>query len=164
MLRITWCLGLVAVPKPKGKVRICVDLIQLNAAVQREIHPIPSVDDNMTKLGKSIAIFTKLHANSGFWKVSLDEESKLLTTFFTPLGCYCFNRCPFGINSAPVIFQRAMAGILEGLEGTIYQMDNIPVHSANQEEHDNRTRAIYSTGYKKQASPLKRNVSSPRHL
>ena len=30
-----WCAGLVVVPKPNGKVRICVDLTKLNEAVQR---------------------------------------------------------------------------------------------------------------------------------
>ena len=30
-----WCSGIVVVPKPNGKVRICVDLTQLNKAVRR---------------------------------------------------------------------------------------------------------------------------------
>jgi hypothetical protein len=60
-----WCSGIVCVPKPNGSVRICVDLTQLNKSVQREIHPMSSVDDSLAKLGKS-KIFTKLDANSGF--------------------------------------------------------------------------------------------------
>ena len=31
-----WCSGMVAVPKPSGSIRICVDLTMLNKAVQRE--------------------------------------------------------------------------------------------------------------------------------
>ena len=74
------------------------------AASSREIHPMSSVDENLAMLGES-KVFTKLDANSGFWQISLDEESKLLTTFITPFGRYCFNRLPFGISSAPEIFQ-----------------------------------------------------------
>ena len=42
-----WCSALVPVPKPSGDVRLCVDLTQLNRAVQREIHPMPSVDESL---------------------------------------------------------------------------------------------------------------------
>ena len=79
-----WCGGIVPVLKPNGSVRICVDLTHLNKAVQREIHPMPSVDENLAKLGDS-KIFSKLNANSGFWPTPLDDESKLLTTFVTQL-------------------------------------------------------------------------------
>ena len=49
-----WCSGLVSVPKPNGNVRLCVDLTQLNKAVQREIHPMLSVDESLAKLEKSL--------------------------------------------------------------------------------------------------------------
>ena len=65
---------------------------------------MPSVDESLAKLGNS-KIFSKLDANSGFWQIPLDEESRLLTTFVTPFGRYCFNRLPFGISSTPEIFQ-----------------------------------------------------------
>ena len=98
-----WCSGIVPVLKPNGKVRICVDLIQLNKSVNREVHPIYSVDDSLEKLSKS-RVFSKLDANSGFWQLPLDKESRLLTTFITPYGRYCFNRPTFGITSAPEVF------------------------------------------------------------
>ena len=41
----TWCAGMVVAPKKNGKVRICVDLSQLNKGVQRETYPLPRVDD-----------------------------------------------------------------------------------------------------------------------
>ena len=125
----TWCSGLVPVPKPNGKVRLCVDLTKLNKAVHREIHPMPSVDERLAKLGKS-RIFSKL---------AVASSKKLLTTFLTPYGCYCFNRLPFGISSAPKIFQRTE--ILKGVEGVICQMDDVLVHGVDQEEHDRRVRA-----------------------
>ena len=132
-------LGLVCVPKPNGKDRICVDLTQLNKAVKREIHPMPSVDESLSKLGQG-KVFSKLDANSGFWQVPLDEQSRLLTTFITPFGRFCFNRLPFGICSAPEIFQRTMSGILEGLDGTICQMDDVLIGGKDQVQHDERAR------------------------
>lgn len=54
-----WCSGIVQVPKPNGRVRICVDLTPLNKAVQRETHPMGSVDESLAMLGES-KVFTKL--------------------------------------------------------------------------------------------------------
>ena len=64
-------------------------------------------------------VFSKLDANSGFWQVPLDPLSELLTTFITPFGRFCFHRLPFGISSAPEIFQRLMSQMLAGLPGTV---------------------------------------------
>lgn len=36
-------------------------------------------------------MFSKLDANSGFWQIPLEENSRLLTTFVTPHGQYYFN-------------------------------------------------------------------------
>ena len=60
-----WCSGMVPVPKPGGRVRICVGLTKLNQAVMREVHPMMSVDESLAKLRRS-SIFTKLDANCGF--------------------------------------------------------------------------------------------------
>ena len=136
-----WCSGMVIAPKRNGDVRICVDLTPLNKAVKREVHPMASVDENLAKL-KDSKVFTKLDANSGFWQIPLDEESRLLTTFVTPFGRYCFNRLPFGISSAPEIFQRAMSRILEGLDGMVCHMDDILIHGETQELHDSRVRKV----------------------
>ncbi|XP_033639876.1 uncharacterized protein K02A2.6-like [Asterias rubens] len=137
----TWCSGLVVIPKSNGKHRICVDLTNLNKSVLREIHPMSSVDESLAKLGRS-TIFSKLDAKSGFWQIPLDAESTLLTTFIAPSGRYCFNRLPFGISSAPEIFQRAMSQVLVDLNGVICHMDDILIHGATQLEHDARVRAV----------------------
>lgn len=113
-----WCSGMVVVPKKSGKVRICVDLKPLNQNVLREVHPIPKVDDILAQLSGA-KIFSKLDANSGFWQIPLTEKSKLLTTFITPWGRYCFNKLPFGISSVPEVYQKQMNHILEGLPGML---------------------------------------------
>ena len=39
-----WCAGMVIVPKPDGRICICVDLTKLNQAVCRKKHILPSVE------------------------------------------------------------------------------------------------------------------------
>ena len=87
---IPWCAGLVVVPKKTGAVRICVDLKPLDLSVLREVHPLPKVDDTLAQL-TGAKLFTKLDANSGFWQIPLSPTSRLLTTFITPSGRYCFH-------------------------------------------------------------------------
>ena len=136
-----WCAGLVVVPKPNGKVRICVDLTKLNESVLRERHPLPAVDQVLAQLSGA-TIFSKLDAISGFWQVPLSPDSALLTTFITPFGRFCFHRLPFGITSAPEIFQRLMSQMLDDLPGTVCMMDDVLVYGASQKEHDERLKRV----------------------
>ena len=63
-----WCAGMVIVPKPDGRIRICVDLTKLNLAVCRERHILPSVEQSLAMLGGG-KVFSKIDANSGFWQI-----------------------------------------------------------------------------------------------
>ena len=108
-----WCAGMVVVPKKNRSVRICVNLKPLNQSVLREVHPIPRVDEALAQLAGASA-FSKLDANCRFWKIPLSPESRLLTTFIMPFGQFCFNKLPFGILSAPELYQKTMHTILEG--------------------------------------------------
>ena len=64
-----WCSPVVVVPKKNGKVRICGDFIQLNKAVRRENHPMPTTKQTLAKVAGA-KIVTKLDANSGSGKES----------------------------------------------------------------------------------------------
>ena len=78
---------------PQPRVQICVDVTPLHKVVQRKTHPMGSVDESLAMLGES-RVFTKLDANGGFWQIPLDEDSKLLTTFVTPLAAFASTACP----------------------------------------------------------------------
>ena len=94
--------------------------------------------DTTLALLSGAQVFSKLDANSGFWQIPLTEESRLLTTFITPFGRYCFNTLPFGISSAPEHFQCAMNKVIAGLEGVVCLMDDTLVLGRSKEEHDKR--------------------------
>lgn len=73
-------------------------------------------------------LFSILDAKDGFWQVHLDEPSSLLTCFNTPFGRYRWMVMPFGIKSAPEVFQQRMVEALEGLEGVAVIADDILVY------------------------------------
>ena len=129
-----FCAGMVPVPKKTGDVRICADYKKLNVAIKRERYLIPTLDDVLYKL-KGSKVYSKLDAVSGFHQLKLDDNSAKLTTFITPFGRYYYKRLPFGISSAPEIFQRTMETILEGQNNVICYFDDILVYSDNEQDH-----------------------------
>ncbi|GFU21599.1 transposon Tf2-12 polyprotein, partial [Nephila pilipes] len=128
-----WVSNMVVIDSPK-KLRICLDPRPLNEAIQRPHYPIPTADALVTKLqgGK---VFTILDAKNGFWQLPLDEKSSYLTTFCTPWGRYRFLVLPFGLNSAPEEFQKAMDEIYEDDEDINPYFDDIALGSSTVEEH-----------------------------
>ena len=132
-----WCAGMVVAQKPNGAIRICVDLKPLNECVLREVYPLPSVDEILAQISGS-KVFSKLDANSGFWQIPLAPSSRLLTTFVTPFGRYHFNKLPFGISSAPELFQKRMSNVLSGVKGSLCLIDDVLVFGKTQGEHDQR--------------------------
>ena len=130
-----WCAPMVPVLKKNGSVRICADFKKLNLAVKRERYPIPALEDLLHKLNGA-KFFSKLDATSGFYQIPLESESSKLTTFITPFGRYRYKRLPFGISSAPEIFQRTMEHILEGEKQVVCFYDDVLVFGDDEESHE----------------------------
>ena len=72
----------------------------------------------------------------------MDYESSVLTTFNTPIGRFRWLRLPFGVKSAPEIFQRVMDKFLEGIDGVRAVMDDILIATATMEEHKKVLRMV----------------------
>ena len=45
-----WCVGMGVVPKKSGVVHICINYCYLNNNVLREVHHLPTVDENLAQL------------------------------------------------------------------------------------------------------------------
>ena len=64
-----------------------------------------------------------------------EESSRKFVTINTHRGLYQLTRLPFGVASAPVLFQRVMDTVLQGIDKTICYIDNILVTGSTVEEH-----------------------------
>ena len=62
-----------------------------------------------------------------YMQVPLEDTSKALTTINTHKGLNQYNRLPFGISSAPAIFQRTMETILRDIPQVFVYIDDIVV-------------------------------------
>ena len=129
-----WVNSLVIREKPNGSLRICLDPKDLNKAIKREHHPIPTLDDITPRLHGS-TLFSKLDAKQGYWNVKLDGESTLLTTFNTHKGRYKFLHMPFGLKMSQDVFQKKIDQTYEKCKGAVGIADDIQVFGSDQ-THD----------------------------
>lgn len=137
-----WVSSMVTVCKPgRETVRICLDPKDLNEAIEREHFPMRTIEEVVIGMPNA-KIFTTLDANCGYWQIQLDEASSRLCTFNTPHGRFRYTRLPFGIHSAPEVFQRIMTQVFEGIEGVEVIMDDILVWGSNEVEHDRRLEQV----------------------
>ncbi|XP_049274248.1 uncharacterized protein K02A2.6 [Rhipicephalus sanguineus] len=122
-----WATPIVPVLKKDGSVRICGDYkVTVNAACVTEHYPLPVIDDIFAALHKG-DVYSTLDLRDAYNQIPLDDESKKLTTISTHKGLFCFNRLPFGVSSAPAIFQRTMENLLGGLSGVQAYLDDVLV-------------------------------------
>ena len=130
-----WAAPIVAVPKSDGTVRLCGDYkVTVNRDLDVDQYPLPVPEDLMSSLTGGQA-FTKLDLSSAYQQMPLEEESRKYVTINTHRGLYRYTRLPFGIASAPAIFQKAMDAILQGLDHVICYLDDILITGVSEEEH-----------------------------
>ena len=78
--------------------------------------------------------FSKLDLSQAYQQVELDEESRKCVTINTPLGLYRYTRLPYGVSSAPQLFQSLMDKILHGVPCGC-NIDDISLTGKNEAEH-----------------------------
>jgi hypothetical protein len=59
-----WVSPVVIAPKPGGDIRLCIDMRQANAAIKRERHPIPTIEEMLLDMSSS-NVFSKLDLKWG---------------------------------------------------------------------------------------------------
>ena len=148
-----WVYSMLVVSKPsteadgESKIRICLDPRDLNVAIKRGHFPMPTIEEIATRLNGA-KVFRVFDASDGFCPVELDEDSSLLTTFNTPFGRHRWKRMPFGIKSAPEVWQRKMREHIEGLKEVEVIADDFVIVGYGdtptewQADHDRNVRAF----------------------
>lgn len=120
--------------KKNDSFRICLDPILLNVAIKRPHCQTTTIDEILPELGE-IKVFSTVDTTKGFWQLRLTEESSKLTTFWTPFGRFRW-LSPFGISSAPELFQMKMCEIVQDLVGVEILADDILIFGKGQTMKD----------------------------
>ena len=131
----TWAAPVVPIIKKDGSVRLCGDyIITVNSVAQNEVYPLPRIEELFAAVSGG-KIFSKLDLSHAYLQLQLDEASQEYVTINTHRGLYRYTRLPFGVASAPAIFQRTMETLLRGLPMVVVYIDDILIAGRSQEEH-----------------------------
>jgi len=130
-----WVAPIVAVPKKDGKFRISGDYkVTVNQALAVDQYPLPKPDELFATLAGG-KVFTKLDLSQAYLQLRLDEKSADYVTINTHQGLYRCNRLPFGVASAPALFQKLMDTVLQGIPGVTCYIDDILISSPDEASH-----------------------------
>lgn len=126
---------MVIVKKSDNTLRICLDPQYLNTCLLRQHFKLPTFEEISSKMTNA-KIFSILDCNQAFYQIKLNEKSRLLTTFNTPVGRYCFKRMPYGIKTAPEIFQKKAREIFGNIPNVEVYIDDIIIWSKDLKQHE----------------------------
>ena len=132
-----WNFALVAATKKNSsKKRWCVDYRPLNAITIKDSFPLPQIEDNLVRLGRS-RIFSGIDGCGAYHVVEVAQKDREKTAFSTPLGSFQFKRMPFGLTNAPATYCRLVQMVLEGIpyDMAIPYLDDTCVHSSDLPGH-----------------------------
>ena len=121
--------------RDKSSVRICGDFrLTVNPVSKLDAYPIPKVDDLFAMLKKG-KLYSKIDLSQAYQQLPLDKESQKFVVINTPKGLFRYTRLPFGISSAPGIFQRVIETILQGVSNVAVYLDDILITGDTEESH-----------------------------
>ncbi|BFF93291.1 uncharacterized protein DMAD_11168 [Drosophila madeirensis] len=125
----------VLIKKPNGSDRLCVDYRRLNKLIKKENFPVPNIEERLQE-AKRFKYFSSLDLNSGYYQIEVAPESRMYTAFITTDGLYEFKRLPFGLKTAPAVFNRLMAELQKRVQkgDMIHYMDDILIGSQTFDE------------------------------
>ena len=130
-----WAGPQVTVVKPSGDFRLCGDYkVTVNQVLKSDPYPLQSANDLFATLNGA-KYFSKIDLTDAFQQLKLSDRSKALLTVNTIMGLLTCNRLPYGIKTAPQIFQRVMDEMLKGIEGVTCYIDDILICSNTETEH-----------------------------
>nr|KYP74734.1 Transposon Ty3-G Gag-Pol polyprotein [Cajanus cajan] len=133
-----WISNVVPVIKKNGKLRVCIDFRDLNAATPKDEYPMP-IAETMIDAVASNEIMSLLDGYSGYNQIYIaaNDVSKTAFRCLGALGVYEWVMMPFRLKNAGATYQSAMNLIFHDLIGKFVQVyiDDIIVGSKQKEDH-----------------------------
>ena len=122
--------------KKDGKVRMCVDLRDLNKASPMDDFLLPHIDILVDNTAEH-ALLSFMDGFLGYNQIKMALEDMEKTSIITPWGTYCYKVIPFGLKNVGATYQRVATTLLHDLihkEVEVY-VDDMLMKSKDCEGH-----------------------------
>eukprot|EP00924_Labyrinthula_sp_SR-Ha-C_P009054 snap_masked-scaffold_2-processed-gene-11.4-mRNA-1 protein AED:0.14 eAED:0.14 QI:0/-1/0/1/-1/1/1/0/1364 len=126
-----------AVPKKGNKLRMVVDLVDVNKILRRDVNQLPFLEKSFENLAES-KFYASFDVVSGFDQLGITEEAKKYFNIVSEHGTYQLNFAPMGYHSTPVFFHQQMVKHVVGREvegrhghGIIQWIDDSLIYADN---------------------------------
>ncbi|OWZ23031.1 reverse transcriptase [Phytophthora megakarya] len=110
-----WAPPIVIVTRKNGvDIRLCIDYRLENQMIKLMYYPLPLSDALLIGF-ENVMWFLSLDTDNGFWAVPMTHRAQPISGFVCPLGHFQWNRMPFGLKNAPLIYQQVciiVSGVL----------------------------------------------------
>lgn len=117
-----WLNPVLAVPKPSGKLRICMDARDLNKLTKKNAYPQQNANRILSLIGK-LKYISIIDLTDAYFQIELDEESQEKTAFAIPTrGTYVFCRMPMGLSNSGA----ELCSLIDSLFGSEFEPNAFP--------------------------------------
>uniref|UniRef100_H3ARR4 Uncharacterized protein n=1 Tax=Latimeria chalumnae TaxID=7897 RepID=H3ARR4_LATCH len=124
-----WAVLIVPIRKPNGDIRICGNYkLTVNQAARLDKYPISRAEELFAVLSRG-KTFTKLDLSQAYAQTEVDEESRKFVTINTHKELFQYNCLPYGVASAPAIFQQVMDSLLQGISKVVVYLEEEPARN-----------------------------------
>ena len=135
-----------AVKKPHSDdLRLVVDMREINNISYCTNFRVRCVQECVDEISKhESSIFSTLDISQAFYQVSLEPESRPLTSFTVPgKGSFMFTRLPMGLHGSPATLSRVTNFIVRDLPSIIAYLDDLIAHSKSHESQLHLLRQLF---------------------
>lgn len=138
-------MGMFLVKKANGDYREVVDFRPVNEITVERRNPIPCIDELMSNISNA-KIFSKIDLRGAYNLLRIRPGDEWKTAFVCHLGQFQYKVMPFGLKTAPAIFQSMMEDIFGDLlrHSVVVYLDDILIYSSTKEEHIALVREVLS--------------------
>jgi hypothetical protein len=117
--------NLVFVPKKTGSTRVCIDCTPVNKHTEDYDWALPRLQDIRHRVLGS-RYMTRLDLRAAFFRIKIPRNARQWVAFTCDGRCYWFRRMPFGLKTAPSIFQQFMdTSLAELATFSLWYIDDI---------------------------------------
>jgi len=117
----------VFVEKKNGSIRVCIDCRPVNEVTKDWDWPLPRLQELRHRLGGT-RYYVRIDLRNAFFRFGIPTLYRRYTAFRSRGVTYQFKKMPFGLKTAPALFQRFMDHIMSHLYNIcLWYLDDILV-------------------------------------